>query len=639
MHRLLILLLSALLHTGISEAQPVVSYCKRRPIDTTIPSSLVSRNLDLLHQECRFRVDPQVAAISGSVRSTFRTTAIVDAIEFDASDALVVDSVVYHGIRLPAIRPGDDLIRIELPATLANGSYDSIDVHYHGTPSSGGFGSFETAQHDGQPVLWTLSEPYGARDWWPCRQTLDDKIDSLDVIVTNPAGYRSASNGILVLDTIIGNERVTHWQHRYPIATYLVAIAVTNYARFDLTVPLPGGDVPVINLCFPEDSVYAATGASVVIGQMQLFDSLFGAYPFRQEKYGQAQFGWGGGMEHQTMTFLGSWEKELIAHELAHQWFGDMITCGSWEDIWLNEGFATYLSGLCYEFLEPELWKPFREKLVANGTQLDEGSVFCDDTTSVSRIFSGALSYSKGAMVLHMLRQLIGDSAFFTGVRHYALDPTLQYSFSRTTTLIAHVESACQCDLDLFFNEWYAGSGFPRYTAYWENLEQNKVRVQLFQSGSAGDGLFFHNPIELGFSGAAQDTVVRILPQSSGAFYEFEPGFRVSDITIDPHVNTFTAGNRVYRKAVNAEDELVLFPNPTDREITIRCDRPSLFNRTVSVNLFSTDGRLVYSEKTAFTPTASCSIYLDDLPSGLYLVELTDDQGLRWTRKLGVTHP
>jgi len=639
MHRLLILLLSALLHTGISEAQPVVSYCKRRPIDTTIPSSLVSRNLDLLHQECRFRVDPQVAAISGSVRSTFRTTAIVDAIEFDASDALVVDSVLYHGIRLSAIRPGDDLIRIELPATLANGSYDSVDVHYHGTPSSGGFGSFETAQHDGQPVLWTLSEPYGARDWWPCRQTLDDKIDSLDVIVSNPAGYRSASNGLLVIDTIIGNERITYWQHRYPIATYLVAIAVTNYARFDLTVPLPGGDVPVINLCFPEDSVYAATGASVVIGQMQLFDSLFGAYPFRQEKYGQAQFGWGGGMEHQTMTFLGSWEKELIAHELAHHWFGDMITCGSWEDIWLNEGFATYLSGLCYEFLEPELWKPFREKMVANGTYLDEGSVFCDDTSSVSRIFSGALSYSKGAMVLHMLRQLIGDSAFFSGVRSYAQDPTVQYSFSRTATLITHFESACQCDLDPFFTEWYAGSGFPRYTAYWENLEQDKVRVQLFQSGSAGDGMFFHNPIELGLSGAAQDTVVRILPQSPGAFYEFEPGFRVSDITIDPHVNTFTAGNRVYRKAARAEDELVLFPNPADREVTIRCDRPSLFNRPVSVKLFGPDGRWVHSEKTAFTPTASCTISLVELPSGLYIVELTDDQGLRWSRKLGVTHP
>jgi aminopeptidase N len=634
-----ILLLLWSLFVSPSVAQEPFIPCKHIPTYGDIQPSQVRHNLDLLRQECRFRVDPQVAAISGSIHSCFRTTADLDTLDFDADGALVIDSVVYHGQTLTALRTTADLIRIALPAFLSAGAYDSITVVYHGIPASNGFGSFEISTHNGQPVLWTLSEPFGARDWWPCRQTLDDKIDSLDVIITHPAPYRSASNGVIVEDTLIGNERITHWQHRYPIATYLVAIAVTNYARFDLDVALPGGTVTVINLCFPEDSAYAASGAGVVVQQMQLYDSLFGEYPFIREKYGQAQFGWGGGMEHQTMTFLGNWEAELIAHELAHHWFGDRITCGSWRDIWLNEGFATYLSGLCYEFLEPERWKPFREKLVLDGTRLEEGSVLCDDTTAVSRIFSGPLSYSKAAMVLHMLRQRIGDPAFFAGLRAYALDPSLAYGFAQTPDLQRSVEDACQCDLDPFLAEWYEGSGFPQYTAYWEHTADNSITVQLYQSSSADDGRFFRQPLELGLKGSQRDTVVRVFPQVSGERFDFETGFRVTDVVIDPNVNSFTTGNRVYRKAVDPADELLVYPNPADGQVTIRFDRPAVFYRPLRLRVFGAEGRLLRSETVTFTPALEYLLQTDDLANGLYLLELSDNQGLRRLHKLHIVHP
>lgn len=198
-------------------------------------------------------------------------------------------------------------------------------------------------------VLWTLSEPYGARDWWPTKQTLNDKIDSCDIFVTTPSGYKVGSNGILLNVVQDGNNVIHHWKHIHAEPAYLIAIAVADYSEYIDWVPLDSGDsLMVLEYVYPCNLLSAQLQTTDIIPTMQFFIELFGDFPF--EKYGHAQFGWGGGMEHSSMTFVGGFNHGLLAHELAHQWFGDKITCGSWQDIWLNEGFATYLEGLTYDF-------------------------------------------------------------------------------------------------------------------------------------------------------------------------------------------------------------------------------------------------------------------------------------------------
>jgi aminopeptidase N len=310
--------------------------------------------------------------------------------------------------------------------------------------------------------MWTLSEPYGARDWWPCKNGLDDKADSIDVFITHPGTYRAASNGLLQSQTpVAGGKTLTYWKHRYPIATYLICFAVTNYAVFDRTVTLTNGILPMQTFAYPEDSTSFSNGTTNVLNAMKLYDSTFGPYPFMNEKYGHVEFSWGGGMEHQTSTFVTNIGESLCAHELGHQWFGDKVTCGSWKDVWLNEGFATHLASIYMESKYPSSAISNRKSEISNITSQAGGSVMVDDTTSVNRIFDSRLSYTKGSHLLYMLRWILGDNAFFTALRNYQIDPAIIYGFATTADLKRNMEQASGKDLTYFFNEWFSGQGYP----------------------------------------------------------------------------------------------------------------------------------------------------------------------------------
>jgi len=372
------------------------------------------------YQTLHLRVNPNVSdRLEGVAHVCFRALRKLDTLRLDLRDELKVLKVTRGNDTLRWEHRNHQLF-VVLSQSLSAGSNDSLSVHYSGNPSRGsGFGYYVRDKHQTGNIIHTLSQPYGAPYWWPCKSTLDDKLDSLDVLVTTAKGLRAASNGLLVDERDLNDSTVLfHWKHRYPIAPYLVAIAVSNYVPFTDHAHFHGrtDSLPVLNYVFPQTFSSARVDARQTLPMLRLFDSLFGIYPFMKEKYGHAQFTWGGGMEHQTMSFMVNFSFDLIAHELAHMWFGDAVTCGSWEDLWLNEGWATYANALCYEFLKNR--SAFRARLEDMQKYVMSqpgGSVFPTDTQNISRLFDGRLTYNKGALVYHMLRWQLGDSIFFAG--------------------------------------------------------------------------------------------------------------------------------------------------------------------------------------------------------------------------------
>ena len=563
-------LVSAFAQTGDMQTiidQEKAAWVRHQLMERTGDNAAVNRS-DLKYSRFRWKVDPAIQYITGSVMTVFEPLENLGSLDFDFSAALTMDSIVYHGQYL-TFTQNSDILTVHFPATLPALLPDSLTFYYQGAPTSTGFGSFETSVHgpDNTPVLWTLSEPYGAREWFPCKISLDDKLDSIDIFVTAPSDYKTASNGLLMSETSLNGRTTAHWKHRYPITAYLIGIAVTNYVTFENLVPAGNDSIHVLNYVYPEETAAALTGTQFIVSQMQLYNTLFGVYPFREEKYGHAQFGWGGGIEHQTMSFVTNFGYELLAHEMAHQWFGDKVTCASWEHIWLNEGFATYLSGLCYEFLAPQYWYNFKRQRIDNIISVPGGSLRVDDTTSVSRIFDGRLTYAKGAMVLNTLRWICGDSAFFAGARNYLNAPGIAYGYAYTDDLKYYMEQASGKELDGFFADWFIGEGYPIYHLNWSQDGSNHVIVNLLQEQSHPSVSFFELPVPVRFSNGSQDTIVVLDHTFSGQSFTFDLGFEATTVTFDPDLRLIAKVGSI-QEVSNTKEEFLpglrfrVLPNP-----------------------------------------------------------------------------
>jgi aminopeptidase N len=375
-----------------------------------------------------------------------------------------------------------------------------------------------------------------------------------------------------------------------------------------------------VNYIYPEDSAAVVSQTGSVIPMIQLFDSLFGPYPYKGEKYGQAQFGWGGGMEHQTMTFLGGFGFELMAHELAHQWFGNKITCGTWSDIWLNEGFATYLSGLVYEFIQPIYWQRFREVRIKGIVSQPGGSVFCDDTTRIDRIFDSRLSYAKGGMILHQLRWILGDSIFFTALNNYMADPRLAFGFARTEDLKQHLEAVCGCDLQEYFDDWFTGQGYPSWSLRWSQTGDN-ISITLNQSQSHPSVSFFEMPVPVLLKNASKDTLVRLDNTFSGQTFTFRVSFPVDSVLIDPYYQLISSGNVVNGIGEKmAPPALRLFPIPASAYLNVELsDFP--FTGTGSLRVFDLLGNIRATFSLDFGHGTE-KLDISHLSPGLYIYQL-----------------
>ncbi len=573
---------------------------------------------DFVYQRMVWEIDPDTLFIKGEVTTWFKSkTENLSEVEFDIHDTLIVDSVMHKSVELAFQRNEDKLI-VSLPAVLNVGQLDSVSVYYHGTPPRTATDAFEKTLHEDVPNIWTLSEPYGAMEWWPCKQSLVDKIDSIDIIVTSPEAYRTASNGILVSETVTEGKRRMHWKHRFPVATYLIAISVTNYSSYSDFLELGDGrKIEILNYVYPENLENAKLKTPFTAGVIALYNELIGEYPFASEKYGHAQFGWGGGMEHQTMSFMGSFNPWLIAHELAHQWFGDYITLGSWQDIWLNEGFATYLTGLSYErLIDDGFWWPrWRRVNVERIVSEPGGSVFVKDTTDIGAIFSGRLSYSKGAYILHMLRWVLGDEDFFKGIRNYFNDPEVANGFARTSQFVKQMETAGDTTLTDFFNDWFYGEGFPVYSARFLPDEMNSTKIVLSQTTSHQSVDFFEMPVPVRvYNSAKTDSAdFRLVNTENNQEFIIKPVFKVAGLKIDPDYWLVSKTEEVTGSPViSVTNKMSVYPNPFSGEISIR------FNRNVkisSIKIFSVEGLLIKE-----TDGHSRILNLSELPKGIYIL-------------------
>ena len=541
----------------------------------------VGNNYDLNYHRLDLTLDPAVNYIKGSITSYFRMTQTGSSLTFDLINALTIDSVVYHGGLLPYSRNLGDILEVLLPAPLATNTSDSVQIYYQGAPQSTGFGSFQQQTHNGVPIIWTLSEPYGAKEWWPCKQDLNDKIDSIDTYVTTPEGYRAAGNGLLASEqTLAGGLRRYHWRHRYPIAAYLVATAVTNYAVYSNWVPMPSGaPLEVLNYVYPEDSATIAGQTPDIIPTLQLYNRLFEPYPFRKEKYGHAQFGWGGGMEHQTMSFMVGFSRYLMAHELAHQWFGDKITCASWRDIWLNEGFASYCEGLTTENREPNNWKSWKKQRVDRITAQPGGTVYVDDTASVWRVFDGRLTYDKGSYILHMLRFTVGDTLFFHTIRNYLAAPNLAYKYASTGQFQAILEQTTGRNFDEFFADWVYHEGYPTFTvSYTQNGSALTLNVSQMPSIS---NRFYETGIPIQYVGTQGEILNKTYQNTiNGQIFTENIPFQVAQVLFDPEYWLIAKCNLPRVSGVELIDnhiDLAIFPNPARDFVMVHLNTDLLF--------------------------------------------------------------
>jgi len=504
--------------------------------------TVASNNFDVNFYRCEWQVDPNIRFIKGKVTSYFAITSSADKIVFDLSDTLTVDSITWHGSQIAFQKIGGDGLQLQFPFILNAGQKDSVSIYYNGVPRD--FASYRPftqatttpIQYGGDPIIFSLSEPFGAKEWWPCKNGLNDKADSIDIIITNPAVYQASSNGLMVQETIDNGNKTSIWKHRYPIASYLVAFAVTKFAVLKDTVMIGGKPMDLIDYAYPAQIIvdYFNAQRPLTKSALSLFGKLFGDYPFAKEKYGFTSFESGGGMEHQTNSFVIGPTTTLIAHETTHQWFGDKITCAGWQHIWLNEGFATYGQVLYNQYNALANYKPLLKRYNDYITSLPDGSVSVSDTTDASRIFSSRLSYDKGCYLLHMLRWKLGDSVFFSGIRRYLNDPLLKYGYAKTADLQRNLEQESGKSLSAFFEKWFYGEGYPVYQVEWRQDSGNNVLVKINQTTSHPSVTFFDMPIPVQFKNSSRDTILVFDHVKNGQSFVANPGFTADTAIFDP---------------------------------------------------------------------------------------------------------
>ncbi len=615
------------------------SFKGRMGARTTV-ADIAEDNYDVKYVKFDLNVTNASTYLSGNVSTTAMVTATsMSAYVFELSSLLTIDSVLIDGIAQPVTSAG--VVRtVTLPTSLPIGTMFTAQVFYGGTPTSGTLMGSEGVNCIASPswgnrATYTLSESYHANEWWPCKQSLRDKIDSVDMWLTIPDSLKAGSNGMLQsITTIDATHNRYEWSERFPIDYYLISYAVANYVDYSYYMHYTGStdSTLVQNYVYSNPStlpffksVIDSTGLMI-----DFFSTLYGRYPFWKEKYGHCMGPLGGGMEHQTMTTLGSFNGTLVAHELGHQWFGDNVTCGTWADIFMNEGFASYS-----EYLFIDHFRSHAGALAdissqqTNVKSAPDGAIYVDDTTNENRIFDSRLSYDKGSCMLHMLRFVINDDSTFFHVfkthQQQMHDSTATIADLKTLTASITGMNVNGMNLDTFFNQWAYLQGFPEYTVSW-NQSGSDVWVKLVQTTSMPTSVpLFYTPIEIKLRSAAADTTIRIFNNQPTQIYHFTWNRNMTTMLFDPNywllyqLNGLTHDITLDVNKVS-KAQITVTPNPATNMWLV-----NNVSENSNVTLTDLSGRVLWNANVSGRTVA---VPATDWAAGMYLLQVKNNEGV-----------
>lgn len=592
-------------------------------------------NYDLQYQRMDVALDPTQYFISGSVTSHFKPNQAMSSIYFDLSNVLTVSQVQYHGANLNFQQLSTKELKIDFVNSLQANVLDSLTITYSGAPDTT-LGAFNTGSISNSPTLYTINEPYGAQDWFPTKQSMDDKIDRFDFKITTPSQYSVAANGKLMSETILPtSKKLTFWRTQYPMAAYLTALSIAVFNKYNDTIGNP--PFPFVNYLYPSS---ATTGNLANIDwtkqAMATFETYFGPYPFRNEKYGHMDYqAYGTCMEHQTMSSMSSYGKGEIGHELAHQWFGDKITCGAWNDIWLNEGFANFGEQLINEklLMTPAGFQTYLAGQRDYITNSPGGSTYISDANlgNQNALFSGRLVYAKGGYIVRMIKWVLGDAVFYSAVQDYLSRPNLAYKYAKSTDLAASLQQSTGRNFTEFFNDWLYGQGYPTYNIKWNQNPSNQLVVfNVMQSQSSPTVSYFEMPLPIKVTGTGGQTAYFVLDNinNNQSFY-LPTTFPIASVQFNYELqileknSTVTKDTTLSTSEVKQSDNYGVYPIPAKDELFVK----GLKSKT-NYQIFSVDGKLL--QKSVLSPSESINV--SDLVKGNYILNI-DNKNIKFIKE------
>lgn len=591
-------------------------------------------------------VERNSTVISGATTMGVTVSANnLDTFCFELNSNLVIDSIVYNNQVLSFNRVGS-IVYTLFPSALVLNTNAFIKIYYNGNASVTGAGAigdgFSTGISSswGNRATWSLSEPYSAYEWFPCKQFLQDKCDSVWVFVTTDKANKAGSNGLLEgVDTLLPNNKSRYrWKSHYITDYYLISVAVAKYVDYTIyahPAAMLGDSIPIVNYVYDNPATLTNFKPRIdsVPMVLEYFSELFGLYPFADEKYGHCMAPFGGGMEHQTMTSIGNLGSFATnSHELMHQWFGDHVTCKTWKDIFINEGFASYGEYLAYEEFRSYTAAQNLMQDVHDNVLLDSNAmVYFTDTTDVGRIFSSRLTYDKGNAVIHTLRFVLGDSLFFLGLKEF--QQNFSFSTASILDLKLSLETSTGKNLNDYFSQWLFGEGYPVFSAEYAS-DGNNLFLKITHITSSPNTTLFKTPLEIKCSSTSGDTTIIVdINQNTNSF--MLPSARnYTNLSIDPNnwilnkVGSITKNPALIPTTlsnIQLENHIQVYPNPSTENVYIQYAS----NKEAHYSLCELNGSII-QQGILQTKT---SLELSTLARGIYVLHIESSDG-RISRKV-----